>query len=467
MRIRRVIRLVIQIGFFVAAPSLFVAAFNGVKYVFQQLGTGAPLKLTSFLLTLIISLVVTIVCGRVFCGFACAFGTLGDVVYDVVDFLRSKTPLPRLVFPDKLVRVLSWLKYVILAAICVLCFFGVWNVVSGYSPWVSFAAILAGSWEGVSVWAFVTLGVVIILMALRERAFCQFLCPLGALFSLMPVTRLAQYLRVPDRCLPKCCLCRQGCPVSIWPDEGRLEGECIACGRCSATCPISNVHPDVVRLIRKNVSAEDEEPQVRVRLRAKQVPLFAVAPVLVVVLTGAAVITHEPSEVDASAITPREVPSVTDLQTRDLPEEKGGAATLELVMPDAALEGKLKDGTYTGSALCGLGNDEDWAPYYVIVEVSVEGGRVSAVKDIRGDTEGEVDGQYIYDAAENSLYLSRAIKGTGGRFTKGALNQIEAFIESGEAIGGVDTVSGSTYSVVSIVQAYNKAIAEAVAQAKE
>lgn len=105
--------------------------------------------------------------------------------------------------------------------------------------------------------------------------------------------------------------------------------------------------------------------------------------------------------------------------------------------------------------------------YNIIVEIEVSGGRVSAVKDISGDTEGVIDPQYVYDSAENSLYRSRAIKGTGGRFSKGALNQIEEFIESGEETGGVDTVSGSTYSVVSIVQAYNRAVAEAVAKAGE
>lgn len=193
---------------------------------------------------------------------------------------------------------------------------------------------------------------------------------------------------------------------------------------------------------------------------------FAVAPVLVAVLALGGVAAHRAPEADANAYASIEVPDVAELRTLELPEEKGGAATLELTMPEAALKGDLKDGTYTGSALCGLGNDEDWAPYYVIVEVEVKGGKVAAIKDISGDTEGVIDPQYLYDSAENSLYLSRAIKGTGGRFSKGAQAQIEDFIESGDATGGVDTVSGSTYSVVSIVQAYNRAVAEAVARSE-
>lgn len=175
---------------------------------------------------------------------------------------------------------------------------------------------------------------------------------------------------------------------------------------------------------------------------------------------------HEPVVFNPDDVEQAQAPEVVELQTRELPEEKGGAATLQLTMPQEALDGTLRDGTYVGSALCGEGNEEDWAPYYLTVEIIVKDGRIAEISDIYGDEEGAIDPAYRYDAAENSLYLDRAIEGTGGRFSKGALEQIQSFIESGEATGGVDTVSGSTFSVVSIFQAYNSAVAQAVAQAR-
>lgn len=200
-------------------------------------------------------------------------------------------------------------------------------------------------------------------------------------------------------------------------------------------------------------------------LKAIRGPLVFVAPaVLTAGLAAGAAAAHQPVVFNPDDYAQISAPETTELQTLELPEERGGVATLELAMPEAARLGTLKDGTYTGSALCGVGNEEDWAPYYIVVEITVKEGKIAEVSDIHGDKEGAIDPAYTYDSAENSLYLDRAIEGTGGRFSKGALDQIQAFIESGEEKGGVDTVSGSTFSVVSIFQAYNRAVAEAVAQ---
>lgn len=484
----RIGRFAIQLVFFILAPAFFVGAFNGVKYLAEQLGAGAPFAATSFLIMLVAVLLFTILFGRFFCGFACAFGTLGDVVFALRDALWRKAGLPEVCLPERAVRILSFVKFAILAAICVMCVLGVWGAASNASPWVSFAALCAGSLEGIAAAAAITLLLVVVLMAVRERAFCQFLCPLGALFALMPVIPLARFKRMPARCIPKCGRCKAACPVSIWPDEGTREGECIACARCEAVCPIGNVselpQPDGPTLKRRVWPLAWPLGKAVLLLALFWMlgavrylpapPEFLDANALVTgALSGTDAEEDAASSVQAASGTSGADGAVGDasaeapaLKTRELPEEKGGAATFELTMPQAALEGRLKDGTYTGSALCGLGNDEDWAPYYVIVQIQVEDGKVARILDISGDEEGAVDAQYVYDSAENSLYLSRAIKGTGGRFSKGAQDQIEAFIESGDATGGVDTVSGSTFSVLSIVQAYNKAVAEAVAQAE-
>lgn len=74
------IRAGIQLLFFVFFPSAFTAAFSGVKYIAGQMGTGAKIEITSFVLSLIILCASTVVFGRFFCGFACAFGSLSDWV---------------------------------------------------------------------------------------------------------------------------------------------------------------------------------------------------------------------------------------------------------------------------------------------------------------------------------------------------------------------------------------------------
>ena len=241
--VHKVVRFAVQLVFFALSPALFSGAFNGVKYIFAQLGLGAPLEMTSFLALLVALLGFTIVFGRFFCGYACAFGTLGDILFAAFDFLRSKAHLPEVRFPPLLVRVLSLVKYLVLAAICLACFLGVWATYSGNSPWSAFSAIYSGSFGGIDLIGGVLLGLIVIGMIVRERFFCQFLCPLGAVFSLMPVLGFSEYTRKREHCARTCGQCHKTCPVSIWPDADTLEhGECIACGRCAEQCPLGNIN---------------------------------------------------------------------------------------------------------------------------------------------------------------------------------------------------------------------------------
>lgn len=242
MRIHRGVRWAVQLGFFLVAPAVFSAAFNGAKYLFTQLGARQPVEASAFLVLLVAVLAFTIVFGRFFCGYACAFGTLGDAVYALLTPVRRLLRIPAKPLPDAAVRALQFAKFAVLAAICALCFAGAWSAVSGYSPWTAFAAIIAGSLDGVQAGALAVLGAIVVGMAFIERFFCQFLCPLGALFALMPVLPFSAYSRNRERCGKSCGLCKKGCPVTVFPDaESFAAGECIACGRCADVCPLENV----------------------------------------------------------------------------------------------------------------------------------------------------------------------------------------------------------------------------------
>ena len=203
----------------------------------------AALKMNYWKTVLVALLAFTVAFGRFFCGYACAFGALGDVLYIAGEFVRSKASIPRVRFPDRLAKALTLVKYFVLVGICIACFAGAWRAVSHDSPWVAFAALTSGSFDGVEPVAFALLGLVACGMMLRERFFCQFLCPMGALFALMPVLGPSEFTRTRDHCAPKCGRCHEACPVGIWPDSDELEhGECIACGRCADTCPMCNVN---------------------------------------------------------------------------------------------------------------------------------------------------------------------------------------------------------------------------------
>ena len=88
----------------------------------------------------------------------------------------------------------------------------------------------------------VLLVMIVIGMAVQERFFCQFLCPMGALFSLMPVLPTGQLVRDEEKCIAGCSLCKRGCPVCLKLNEDEIrEGECIRCNKCITYCPRESI----------------------------------------------------------------------------------------------------------------------------------------------------------------------------------------------------------------------------------
>lgn len=87
----RLMRAGIQLAFFIAAPSLFSTAFAGIKSIFLAIAAGQPVEWNSFLtVTASASDLYLLFPGRHFCGYACAFGSFGDAVYEGFSWIRMK-----------------------------------------------------------------------------------------------------------------------------------------------------------------------------------------------------------------------------------------------------------------------------------------------------------------------------------------------------------------------------------------
>lgn len=127
---------------------------------------------------------------------------------------------------------------------------------------VKYLAIQIGNAAVIQCTPFVAVLITVLVYTfLFGRFFCLFLCPMGAVFALMPVLPLFQMKRDPARCVGKCHQCEGRCPtgyfVSGGEDKvflGRNEGagECIQCNRCASGCPVSNAGPGNPKKIRGN-----------------------------------------------------------------------------------------------------------------------------------------------------------------------------------------------------------------------
>lgn len=235
----------IQLFFFLTMPGAFAAGFSGAKYVFQWIGAGEPLQLTNFTRALLVLLALTILFGRYFCGYVCAFGAFGDFVHWLSALVQKKLLGSRQPFrlPMPVLRWGQKLKYVVLAAILVYCAMTQTTGQTGVSPWDVFSQLTALRLPGGGYLVGILLLVLIIVgMAVQERFFCQFLCPFGALFSLLPVLPFFSLHRDSANCIRGCNACERQCPVALkLEQDGFRNSECIACERCTAVCPKGNI----------------------------------------------------------------------------------------------------------------------------------------------------------------------------------------------------------------------------------
>ena len=259
-----ILRMIVQIVFFLVFPSAFASAFSAVKDVFAAFAAQEPLTLTPFGKILIFLIAFTAIFGRFFCGYACAFGAAGDWIWKLSQLIRQKTGKKFPAIPGSIrksescaqkvsgnekksannaQKLLQCGKYLILGIILILCFMGQSEVVNQNSPWTVFSLLRSGKLPGKEMIPAVILLVIIIAgMAVCERFFCQYLCPLGAVFSVVPVLPAGALKRHEETCIPGCSLCARGCPVSLkLGTEEIREGECIRCNRCIAGCPRGSI----------------------------------------------------------------------------------------------------------------------------------------------------------------------------------------------------------------------------------
>ena len=115
------------------------------------------------------------------------------------------------------------------------------------------------AWSVVDVmWAlFFAVGVVIVLLVMNwklgllvfllllsvkvYRPFCQYLCPLGAIYGWFNRFSLVQIRWEKEKCI-SCGACERACPVALDVQEISVSPECIRCGKCVGVCPTKCLH---------------------------------------------------------------------------------------------------------------------------------------------------------------------------------------------------------------------------------
>ena len=182
--------------------------------------------------------------GRFVCGWLCPFGMVQDLLHKIPVF-RKRKRLP-------LHHILKFGKYAALFFfVCmgsVFLFSGFAKVPTfckyicpsgtlfGAIPLLAANTSLRGQIGGLFFWK---LGILLFLLLLSVkvyRPFCQYLCPLGAIYGWFNRFSLVQVHWEKQQCT-SCGACEKACPVGLCAREISRSPECIRCGKCIEACP--------------------------------------------------------------------------------------------------------------------------------------------------------------------------------------------------------------------------------------
>ena len=211
--------------------TLFGLKLSDPLAVVSQIAAGLTVY-WPFVLTALIPVAFTVVLGRFFCGWLCPATFLYELNTNLGAWLRRAGLRVGTRRFDKR------FKYLVL---------GLGIVISAVSGTVAMAAIYPPAIIGREIYYAVALGgfgagtaffflTLLFDLLVTRRGFCRYLCPGGALYSLLGRYRAVRIQRIAQTC-NDCAKCNAICEFGLDPMRDDFGQECNNCSACIAVCP--------------------------------------------------------------------------------------------------------------------------------------------------------------------------------------------------------------------------------------
>ena len=216
--------------------TIWSARLFGVSLSDPLAGAEAILGSRSFygpmLWSLLIPVAVTVLLGRVFCGWICPMNTLLEVVDKCRRLLRFAE------IRERDVRFSLKTKYLVLSVVLGLVAVTATPVIALFYPPAVLSRemhlIVFGSTIGIGT--YLILAICAIELFVSKRWWCRYICPGGALYSLLGRFRVIRVVRNETNCV-KCGECVRVCQFDLRPMLVQVTGmECTNCGSCVRAC---------------------------------------------------------------------------------------------------------------------------------------------------------------------------------------------------------------------------------------